>query len=371
MENGNPTLVKSHSKSGIDLSEVLEDLSLCPNVQGVMFRKCSCNSSWCPVCGLPAIRERMAEIYKSWDHRHVRTYVLTVDRDLYESPIKAFFEIQREKELAEFMRRLKKRLIQHGMKILDYIWILEWHADGFPHWHCLVLVNKKGKAGRIAQKVDLTELCGKARFVKEGYIHDQEHWAALAGYVAKHGYFGDGKKDQARLPSWALNLPKTGPGKIRIKRMERMRRDLRNGDRGRRERKAFTENEKRIIARLDEIFGIAIEDEEGGEFELIQAGKTTWGECLKSCGAKTIMTVQNKVFNLTVIIGVAYREIKEMGGEYNEGYGWVIPMDTDRILGLLRLEDELLYYNRMEFDTFDDLETEISHKPMEQTYIPF
>ena len=38
---GDPILVNSNSKSGIDLSVVQDDLNLTPKVQGVLFRKCS------------------------------------------------------------------------------------------------------------------------------------------------------------------------------------------------------------------------------------------------------------------------------------------------------------------------------------------
>ncbi len=94
---GSSTLVSSVDNSGIDLEQVEEDLSICPNKNEVLFRKCSCNSIWCPVCGLPSIRERMTEIYHNWNYKYVRTYALTVDRDLYESPMEAFFMIQRKK----------------------------------------------------------------------------------------------------------------------------------------------------------------------------------------------------------------------------------------------------------------------------------
>lgn len=314
----------------------------------------------------------MSEIYENWDYRYVRNFALTVDRELYASGKEAYFGIQREKELAEFMKRLKRRLRQHGVKIYDYLWILEWHKDGFPHWHCLVLLNKKGKAGRIATKIDLTGTWGKAKFIKEGYIHDAKHWAALAGYVAKHGYFADGKKDQARLPDWVREMPKTGEGRIRIKRMERMRRDYRNGASPKRgEDKAVT---KRDVERLIRTFNGSVYVEEAGEFEeVFPQGKMTWGECLDRCGAKTLMTVHNKAFLLTVKINMPYKEIKEMGGKYYECQGWVIPMESDRILELLELGEELVVYNRVEFDTFDDLESVMELKPkgMEQTYIPF
>jgi hypothetical protein len=350
------TLDSLPDKSGIDLRRLEEDLGTANENHEVLFRKCCCNSSWCPACGLPSIRERMSEIYMNWDYRRVRTYVLTVDRELYESPLEAFLRIQRKKELSEFMKRVKRRLMKHGIIIHDYTWLLEWHEDGFPHWHCLVLINKKGKAGRIANKIDLTETWGKAKFVKEGFIRDRNHWKFLAGYVAKHGYFNDGKKKQARLPEWVLRMPKDGDNRIRIKRMERMRKDIRNGG------KATSKGEKPITKKDIELllrtFNGKMYSEDAGDFENVFVGSTvTWGEYLERCGAKTLMTVSNKMFFLTIRITVPYKEIKKLNGEYREGQGYIVDLDRDQVIGLLKQEDEVVYYNRAESEIEWDFES--------------
>ena len=137
------TLDSLPDKSGIDLRQVEEDLGTRNKNHEVVFRKCCCNSSWCPACGLPSIRERMREIYMNWDYRNVRTYVLSVDRDLYESPLEAFLKIQRKKELSEFMKRVKRRLMKHGIIII--------HCQGF---FCLF----KGKFQRVIGRIRVAEL---------------------------------------------------------------------------------------------------------------------------------------------------------------------------------------------------------------------
>ena len=371
MENrGSSTLVYSLSKSGIDVEQIRGDLEKGPEENRVLFRKCRCGSSWCPACGLPGIRDRMFEIYKEWPWPYVRTYALTVDRSLYRDGKEAYFEIQRKKELAEFMRRLKNRLMVHGITIYDYVWILEWHDDGFPHWHFLVRVNKKGKQGQIASKVDLTETWGRARFVKEGYIRNQRHWAYLVGYVAKRGYFGDGKKKQAELPQWAKDLPKTGAGRIRIKRMERMRGDKRDGKTG--PGKGDGPITKKQLETMMEVYNGAVYRGDGEDSEEYKPEKIeTWGENLARCGAKCLMTVSTKFFFITILVPLSYSQAKEMGGEYKEGLGLSCSLGNERILDLLRKGEKLLYYNRVEFDEWGEGEPvqKQKEKPMKQMWL--
>ncbi len=245
------------------------------------------------------------------------------------------------------MKRLKRRLMKHGILIHDYIWILEWHGDGFPHWHFLVLVNKKGRSGRIANKIDLTETWGRAKFVKEGYIHDEIHWKRLVGYVAKHGYFGDGKKSQGMLPEWAKKLPKNGDNRIRIKRMERMRKDIRNGGKvARTSPKSVTLKD---IEALLKAFNGSLYIEEAGDFEEVFVNKAiSWGEYLASCGAKTLMTVSTKLFFLTMKISVSYNEIRSLTGEYQKAKGYIVELDKDQIIEFLKQGDEIVFYNRAE-----------------------
>jgi hypothetical protein len=314
----------------------------------VMFRKHSCNTSWCPICGLRRLKDVLVEVFNTWDWKSVRSYVLTVDRELYSSAHEAYMQIQRAKELAEFQRRVKKKLLHEGLRMLDYFWLLEWHKDGYPHWHFYVLVNKRGKAGRINPIVNLTEAWGRARFVKEGFIERYDHWKKTLGYVAKHGYFADGKKEQAELPEWAKDLPFNGPRRLRMKRFERMRTDQRNGaEKGKKGEKGVT---KEQIMQLLETFEGSVYHPESGEWEPPYYGKEeTWKGKLNSCGAKCFMTLNHCLFFLTVRIDFSYQEVKKMSGEYREGEGYFVDMSLDQLMGMLRLYDELVDY-RIHFE---------------------
>jgi hypothetical protein len=309
----------------------------------VMFRKHSCNTSWCPICGLRRLQAILLEVFQTWDWKSVRSYVLTVDRGLYSSPYEAYLQIQRAKELAEFQRRVRKKLLQEGLKILDYFWLLEWHKDGYPHWHFYVLVNKRGKAGRINPKINLTEAWGRAKFVKEGFIQSYGHWKRTLGYVAKHGYFVDGKKEQAELPAWAKESPYSGPHKLRIKRFERMRTDLRNGaERAKKGEKGITKEQVMQILRT---FEGSVYDDESGEWERPYYGKEeTWKEKLSSCGAKSFMTLNHSLFFLTVRIDFPYQKVKKMTGEYRQGEGYFADLSVNQVLDLLKLYDEVIDY---------------------------
>ena len=346
-EGAAPTLEtepKESGEPGLDLGFIEKQLKPYDRKPlSVMFRKHPCNASWCPICGLRRLQAVLSEIFKTWDWSKVRSYVLTVDRELYSSPYEAYFRIQRAKELAEFQRRVRKRLLNEGLRILDYFWLLEWHKDGYPHWHFYVLVNKRGKAGMINRKVNLTEAWGRSKLVKEGFIESYDHWKRTLGYVAKHGYFADGKKEQAELPAWAKDSPYSGPHKLRIKRFERMRRDVRNGgERAKRGEKGIT---KEQLMQILTIFEGSVYIEESGEWETPYYGKIeSWREKLGSCGAKSYMTINHALFFLTVRIDFSYGEVKKIPGEYRQGEGYFADLSVKQVLDLLKLHDEVIDY---------------------------
>ena len=108
--------------------------------------KCSCGKAWCPRCGLRTAIRRFARRIKGWDWRFVRQVVLTVDPKLYESPEEALKEINGKRQIAGTVRNLERTI---GVKVQDWQWVLEWHRNGFPHWHLFLLVDKPGKEGQI------------------------------------------------------------------------------------------------------------------------------------------------------------------------------------------------------------------------------
>lgn len=162
--------------------------------------KCKCGKSWCRVCSVKTVIKRFYEYVQGWEWQRVRELVLTVDRDKFENPEQAYTYLTKKKKIAGMIRNLERT---QGIVVADWCWLIEWHKDGFPHWHVFVLVDKAGQKGQIGYKKILQYWeYGK---IVEGYIHSQNHWEYLTGYFKKHGYFEKKKAHQARLPEWARN----------------------------------------------------------------------------------------------------------------------------------------------------------------------
>jgi hypothetical protein len=110
-----------------------------------------------------------------------------------------------------------------GAGIVDWVKMLEWHKDGYPHWHIMVLVDKPGRAGMIGGGT--LRRYWQYGNIQEGYIKDGGHWKRFNGYFGAKGYFEDkkGKAHQVTLPDWARE--RTTPirrmsRKVRAKDME-------------------------------------------------------------------------------------------------------------------------------------------------------
>ncbi|MFC1819823.1 hypothetical protein ACFLZG_01895 [Thermodesulfobacteriota bacterium] len=337
-----------------------------------IIRKGACNCSWCLICGAKRLRKVLMEIFKEWDYRYVRSYVLSADRELFDSPYDAYMRIQRERGLGEYVRRLRKRLVVHGIKILDYIWILEWYKDGFPHWHCYVLINKKGKAGRLTKKVSLTETWGYARYVHEEYIKDYNHWKRTMGYVAKQGYFADGKKEQVILPAWARDLYKDGSERIRIKRSERMRKPAKKRSNKRSKGATLAQ-----IASLITTFDCDGYYELTGEYYSINSEREPrkWGEALDNCGAYSCVNILHSDFYGGYKVKIPYNDLK-VYGEYKDGVGYTGYLTKDQVLEILKMtieEFDFRYMEESEYQEYKRIQVEmnINKISQDQLRLPF
>jgi hypothetical protein len=165
----------------------------------VVLTKCRCNCSWCQECfkarGAKTISKRMQEM----DGRYVRHLMLSVDRDQYPSGEAAYEAITKGGYIRGMLRNLKRIL---GRNIKRWIWILEWHQDGYPHWHVIVEMQERGKAGMIGYEA-IHQYWGQG-IVRESYIRNKRHWKQIAGYFGKSGYFESSKAEyQTGLPEWA------------------------------------------------------------------------------------------------------------------------------------------------------------------------
>lgn len=172
----------------------------------ITLASCKCRSAWCEneYCRGAAL-ERLYEGGRTgspvgWDWRKVRHFWLTVDREQFDGPADAYDSTKGD--ISYVMQRIRSQIADRGLVVQDYLKVLEWHADGYPHWHYLVLVNKAGRYGQIGY--DVIAEAWEHGLVQERYIKDRGHWAAMAGYQAKRGYIGKAKNHQVTLPDWAL-----------------------------------------------------------------------------------------------------------------------------------------------------------------------
>jgi len=156
---------------------------------------CLCRSPWCEHCSKfcetsNTIRDRLSTL--QWDR--VRQVVLTVSR---KTSADIIMENIRK-------RRAIPKLIQSlGLGERKWLWVLEFHADGFPHWH-LFIENDRGKAGMIGK--ERIQRIWEYGHVWESYPKDAKHWGAITGYHRKAGYFaGESKKHQLTLPDYLMH----------------------------------------------------------------------------------------------------------------------------------------------------------------------
>jgi hypothetical protein len=167
--------------------------ALCQESQLKVF-SCICRSAWCEHCSKfcstsETIRERLSDM--RWDC--VRQVVLTVSR---ETPAhEAMAEIRQTRAIPHLIRAL-------GLGTRRWLWVLEFHADGYPHWH-LFIENTRGRSGMIG-KHKIQRLWGRGN-VWESYPKTKDHWGAICGYHRKSGYFaGESKAHQLTLPDYLM-----------------------------------------------------------------------------------------------------------------------------------------------------------------------
>jgi hypothetical protein len=186
-----------------------------------------------------------------------------------------------------------------GIGVLDWLWIMEFHEDGFPHWHLFVEVNEVGKQGMIGEKA-LKKYWKGGDYVHEDYIRNKGHWDEVVGYFEKNGYFEKGKSHQGLLPSWARN--RLG----RIRRFGAMVID------GCSEQKA--------------VEGLKMDNDNGNKRE-----QRPYCVILDQCGKNVYVEVLGEGFGEGIKAEVDYnvvrKKLESLGGSYVESVGFVAEMN--------------------------------------------
>lgn len=164
-----------------------------------------CRSVWCKDCARTSptnavISDRLRQL----DFTKVRHLILTVNRTY--SPDLAFEKLSTSKAIWNTINTLKcglnpdKSGLNPGFR---YLWVLEFHTDGYPHWHVVLEGQNSGKSGMIGKKnLDRAWFYG---LTWESYIKSKEHWERIIGYHQKSGYLGgtsENKRHQLELPEY-------------------------------------------------------------------------------------------------------------------------------------------------------------------------
>lgn len=155
---------------------------------------CLCRSPWCKKCAKSCqtsktIRNRLLEL----DWKATRQVVLTVDRG--KSPDDVFAHIRKKRAVSRLIKSM-------GLSECRWLWVLEFHLGGFPHWH-LFIETSQGKNGMIGKR--FIQKRWKHGLVWETYAQSEQHWQAICGYHRKAGYFAaESKAHQLVLPEYLM-----------------------------------------------------------------------------------------------------------------------------------------------------------------------
>ena len=283
--------------------------------------KVSCSSVWCKECfvrkgGSKRIANRLAEL----DYQSTRHVVLTADKKKFSGASQCAYETLRDREaLSQFIHNLKRTA---KIKIVDWVWILEWHTDGAPHWH-MFIQTEKGKKGQIGNEALLKHW--KHGLVFESYIKSKKHWSRFTSYFGANGYFdphsgceSKDKSHQLELPEWAkkvtYKIRKTSSmnKKDRVKNISKEIEKKEIGD-------DFIEDQKENTSKND---------------------PKTYQEILDSCGQSTLCQIRRgDSYLIWKKIPIAYQYFKEYPGYYKEHTGYILQMDLNAFFLFLGLND--------------------------------
>jgi len=302
-------------------------------VEGIA-QKCSCKSTWCKVCWPRYHGPAHMDELKDFDWRRTRHITGTVNPKLYKNGKEAHRDITKRRLIPNFIRNLQRgskfynkktgqwKWKYKPIKITKYKWFLEWHDNGYPHYHILIEVEGAGKAGMIGQTVIHYYWLGVNKEadsrIHEGYFRSKRGFKEFTGYFKKHGYLEKNKAKQGRLPPWALNEKR----KIR-----------RSG--------SNIKKEKSTFEKVDQYFKdkdkCDIIDIRTGE--IIRPGrrgpkkkKRTYQAILDNCGQRTRVRIFSEKTYIEGIVKIPYKKFREkLPGTFEEHRGYCFNLNFGQL----------------------------------------
>ena len=138
---------------------------------------------------------------KKFDWGRVRHLILSLDPVRFGEGERGYKTVAEKRGIGELVRNLAR---VENIDLIDWVAIIEWHDNGFPHWHVLTEVTKRGRAGMIDHRA-IKKHWPFGVYVWEEPIKSEGHWKHMLGYFGSQGYFGESKGNQSKLPEWAMN----------------------------------------------------------------------------------------------------------------------------------------------------------------------
>lgn len=223
--------------------------------------------------------------------------MVTINPALFNGdPELAWREVVFKWGLGNLLKNLERT---EGVEIVDWIAFVEWHDNGFPHWHIMVEVSNEGKAGMIGVNV-IRRYWPHGWYIREEPITNEAHWNRLTGYFVKHGYFQGGKGHQGTLPGWAKRK------NVRIKRWESMKGSKRSS--------RITQDKTSPIT----------------SYSFIHS-RSTYEVILRRCGSKCRLTVDSGGSTTSFDVNLPYLTVRSMASwEYVEGKGLTQSLTLDQ-----------------------------------------
>ena len=261
------------------------------------LQKHSCRSSWCPICWQTHLIKPALARLRTFAWEHVRNLMVTINPVLFNGDAElAWREVTYKRGIGNLLKNLERT---EGVEIVDWIAFVEWHTNGFPHWHIMVEVSSAGKAGMIGVEV-IRHYWPHGWYIREEPIQNQAHWERLTGYFSKHGYFHGGKDHQGTLPRWAKDKS------IRIKRWESMK--------GEKLTSRITHDKTSRVNPYSPIHH-----------------RSTYDVILKRCGATCRLIVESSGSTTSFDVNVPYLTVRSMASwEYIEGKGLTQHLTLDQ-----------------------------------------
>jgi hypothetical protein len=285
------------------------------------------------------------ERLREFDWKKTRQVVLTINPKKFHSGEEAHHYATEHRCIAGLIRNLKRGKKEQDpdtlkwvwkykpIKIKNWMWFLEWHADGRPHWHVFVEVEKAGKSGMIGG--DRLRDYWPHGALYEAYAKSELHWQRLTGYFGQHGYFevkgkhekNVGKGHQSTLPAWAAEkeprMTVRRSGAMARKRVARAEIIVLS--------EYFERKGREYQRQFEAINDGDIVDTRTGEIIGRVPVKRSYKALISDCGNRTRVKLISAKGLLDMTLDIPYRKIRGLDGEYRPGKGYAFAVSAERL----------------------------------------